>query len=55
MDQVKFVYNRASKTIRNKNKDKYKNEGVIEWKCKICQKKNYGKAQFCSKCKKNRY
>ena len=55
MDQVKFVYNRASKTIRNKNKDKYKYEGVIEWKCKICQKKNYGKTQFCSKCKKNRY
>ena len=55
MDQVKFVYNRASKTIRNNNKKKYGYEGLKEWKCKKCNKTNSGNFQFCSKCKKNKY
>ena len=54
MDQVKFVYNRASKTIRNENKKKESNEIVKEWKCKICSKSNSGKNQFCMKCKMNK-
>ena len=54
MDQVKFVYNRASKTIRNENKTKT-NYGIYkEWKCKYCQKVNNGKFQFCIKCKMNK-
>ena len=55
MDQVKFVYNRASKTIRNNNKRKPGNEGLKEWKCKQCNKKNSGSIQFCSGCKLNKY
>ena len=54
MDQVKFVYNRASKTIRNENKKKGINEILKEWKCKICQKTNSGKNQFCIRCKMNK-
>ena len=54
MDQVKFVYNRASKTIRNENKKKESNEIVKEWKCKICSKSNSGNNQFCMKCKMNK-
>ena len=54
MDQVKFVYNRASKTIRNENKDKSKLDILKEWKCKFCQKTNNGKNQFCIKCKMNK-
>ena len=55
MDQVKFVYNRASKTIRNSNKKKFGNERLKDWKCKNCNKKNSGNIQFCSKCKMNKY
>ena len=54
MDQIKFVYNRASKTIRNENKNKLKYEIYKEWKCKYCQKVNNGKYQFCIKCKMNK-
>ena len=54
MDQVKFVYNRASKTIRNENKKKDINEILKEWKCKICQKIKNGKNQFCIRCKMNK-
>ena len=54
MDQVKFVYNRASKTIRNEKKNKNNNDIIKEWKCKYCTKTNSGKDQFCLKCKMNK-
>ena len=54
MDQVKFVYNRASKTIRNENKNKINSDISHEWICKYCFKKNNRRDQFCIKCKFNK-
>ena len=54
MDQIKFVYNRASKTIRNEKKNRVNSDIFNEWICKYCLKKNSGKDQFCIKCKFNK-
>ena len=52
MDQVKFVYNRANKTIKDekKIKEKKNNELVKEWECQYCQKVNSSKNTFCVRC-----
>ena len=53
MEQIKFIYNRASTTIR-KDKNRAQNDNFKEWKCKYCQKTNNGKSLFCIKCKMNK-
>ena len=55
LDIVKYVYNRASTIIKNKNKNKEKNPLLKEWICKNCKKANIGKKQFCEKYKFNKY
>ena len=54
MDQVKFVYNRAVKTIKNEKKVKAKNDIIKEWRCQYCQKKNSTKIQYCANCLMNK-
>ena len=55
MDQVKFVYNRAVKTIKNEKKIiKDNNELIKEWRCQYCNKKNSTNIQFCSNCLMNK-
>ena len=55
MDQVKFVYNRAVKTIKNEKKIiKENNELIKEWRCQYCNKKNSTNIQFCSNCLMNK-
>ena len=54
MELVKFVYNRAVKTVKNEKKIKANEDLVKEWKCKYCQKKNSSKYQFCFGCQKNK-
>ena len=54
MEQVKFVYNRSNKTVKNEKKVKAKNDLIKEWKCENCDKTNSGKYQFCVNCLKNK-
>ena len=54
LDVVKFVYNRASKTVKNENKFKEKNDLIKEWKCENCNKTNSGNIEYCSKCLMNK-
>ena len=54
MDEVKFVYNRANKTIKKEKKIKETNELIKEWRCQYCNKKNSTKIQFCSNCLMNK-
>ena len=54
MEQVKFVYNRSNKTVKNEKKVKAKNDLIKEWRCDNCQKINSGKYQFCVNCMKNK-
>ena len=54
LDVVKFVYNRASKTVKNENKLKEKNDLIKEWKCEYCNKTNSGNIEYCSKCLMNK-
>ena len=55
LDQIKFVYNRASKTVRNENKTKSNNLILKKWECRFCHNTNKGISRFCVKCKKNKY
>ena len=54
MDVVKFVYNRANKTVKNERKIKGKNDLIKEWKCEYCNKTNSGNIEYCSKCLMNK-
>ena len=54
MEQVKFVYNRSNKTVKNEKQVKAKNDLIKEWKCENCDKTNSGKYQFCVNCLKNK-